>query len=81
MKRFFNLSDTYHFEWNDIRALCTLANVLGIICFGMVACYLGLAIAAFGFIKDLSNKNRHINEMLMHLATITLNVYLLAQFY
>lgn len=81
MKKFLNLTGEYHFEWNDLRAICTLVNVLGIICFGLIACYLGLVIAVFGLVKDLTNKNRHLNEIIMHLSTIVLNIYLLSQFY
>lgn len=79
MKNFFNINTKYRFEWNDLRAAAMMINVIAIICFGYAAAYAGLLIAAVGIIKDLSNKNRHLNDILLHLSSVVLNIYFLTQ--
>lgn len=79
MKNFFNINTKYRFEWNDLRAAAMMINVIAIICFGYAAAYAGLLIAAIGIIKDLSNKNRHLNDILLHLSSVVLNIYFLTQ--
>lgn len=79
MKNFFNIKTKYHFEWNDLRAAAMMINVIAIIFFGYAAAYAGLIIAAVGIIKDFSNKNRHLNDILLHLSSVVLNIYFLAQ--
>lgn len=81
MKNFFNIETAYKFEWNDLRALTMILNVLFVIIFGFSASWFGLSIAIFGIIKDCTNKNRHINDMLMHGASILLNCYFLSLMY
>lgn len=79
MKNFFNINTKYRFEWNDLRAAAMMINVIAIICFGYAAAYAGLVIAAVGIVKDLSNKNRHLNDILLHLSSVVLNIYFLTQ--
>lgn len=79
MKHFLNIKTPYKFEWQDLRALATILNVIGIIIFGYTAAWLGLTIAIVGIIKDLTNNNRHLNDFLLHGATLILNIYFLAQ--
>lgn len=79
MKKFFNIKTSYRFEWQDLRLIATILNVIGIILFGFAAAYAGLAIAAIGIVKDLTNKDRHLNDILLHLTSVILNIYFLSQ--
>ncbi len=67
---------TYKFEWNDLRALITVVNVLLIMRFGLSIAWFGLAVACIGLVKDLTIDKR-INGTLMHGANVILNVYFL----
>ena len=67
---------TYKFEWNDLRALITVINVLLIMRFGLSIAWFGLAVACIGLVKDLTIDKR-INGTLMHGANVILNVYFL----
>ena len=74
MKDFFKIEGDYKFEYNDLRALITVINVILIMIFGLSIAWFGLAVAAIGVVKDLT-KDRHINGLIMHLASVALNVY------
>ena len=80
MKNFFKIKEHYHFEWNDLRALITIINVVLIMVFGLSISWFGLAVALIGIVKDLII-DRHINGLLMHLASVVLNVYFLVLLY
>lgn len=76
MKNFFNITaDKYIFDYNDIRCLLTLFNVTMIIIFGLSIAWIGLAIAIFGFIRDMVVEERKINSTVQHLTMIVLNLY------
>ena len=76
MKEFFNIkSDKYEFDYNDIRCLLTVINVILILKFGLSIAYIGLAIAVFGMIRDLICEERKINSTIQHLAMVVLNLY------
>lgn len=77
MKDFLNIENKYRFEWNDLRAILMLVNVVSIIFFGYAAAAAGVILAAIGLVKDFSNKNRHLNDFLLHLSGLILNIYLL----
>lgn len=81
MKNFFNIEHRYKFEMNDLRALTMIINVTLVMLIGFSASWFGLAIAVFGIIKDLTNKERHINDMTMHCASALLNCYFLSLMY
>ena len=81
MRNFFNIEIAYQFEWNDLRALTMVLNVIFVMIFGFSASWFGLTIAVVGIIKDITNKNRHVNDMLMHVASIVLNCYFLSLMY
>lgn len=81
MKNFFNIETAYHFEWNDLRAFTMILNVVFVMLFGFTASWFGLTIAAVGIVKDLTNKNRHVNDILMHVASVVLNCYFLSLLY
>lgn len=74
MKKFFGIETAYKFEWNDLRAIVTILNVILIMIFGLSIAWFGLAVAVFGLIKDFTS-DRHISGILMHLASVVLNIY------
>ena len=77
VKKFFKIESKYKFEMNDLRALLQLINVALIVFAGFqVGAIFGLCIAGLGLIKDLCT-DRHINGIVMHLAGIILNVFIL----
>ena len=80
MKEFFKIETSYKFEYNDLRALITVINVILIMLFGLSIAWFGLAVAHIGVIKDLK-VDRHINGLVMHLASVALNVYFLILLY
>ena len=67
----------YKFEWNDLRALITLVNVILIMRFGLTIAWFGLGVAFFGLVKDITI-DKKINGIVMHSANATLNIYFLA---
>ena len=76
MKKFFNITaNRYIFDYNDIRCLLTLVNVILVITFGLSVAWIGLAIAVFGTIRDMVCEERKINSTIQHLTMIVLNVY------
>lgn len=80
MREFFGLDQPFKWEWQDLRAGITLLNVILIIAFGLSVAWFGLAVAIFGVCKDLS-KDRHINDLIIHLSNVVLNIYFLSQLY
>lgn len=81
MKEFFNVETAYRFEWNDLRALGMILNVALVMILGFSASWFGLGIAAVGIIKDLTNPQRHCNDIMMHVASAVLNCYFLSLMY
>lgn len=75
IKKFFNINTSYIFDFNDIRCVLTLFNVIMIMTFGLSVAYIGLAIAIFGTIRDFICEERKINSTIQHLAMILLNCY------
>lgn len=80
MKEFFSINEPFRFEWNDLRAVIQLLNVILIMIFGLSVSWFGLATALFGVCKDMS-QHRHINDIVMHLSGVVLNVYFLTILY
>lgn len=80
MKEFFKIEGSYRFEYNDLRALITVVNVILIMIYGLSIAWFGLAIALIGIVKDLK-VDRHINGLVMHLASVALNIYFLILLY
>ena len=73
MKKFFKIEHKYKFEWNDLRCLLQLINVALIVFWSFdVGAIFGLVVATLGLIKDFTT-DRHINGIVMHLASIMLN--------
>lgn len=77
IKQFFNITTAYTFEWNDLYACLTMVNVLAIMAFGLVASWLGLAIALLGLVRDFT-VDRRINGIVMHCAMVVLNIYFIS---
>lgn len=75
IKEFFNIKGNYKFDYNDIRCLLTVLNVILILKFGLSVAFIGLAIAIFGTIRDLVYEERKINSTIQHLAMVILNLY------
>ena len=80
MKKFFRIEEPFRFEYNDLRAFITVVNVVLIMIYGLSIAWFGLAVATIGVIKDL-RVDRHINGLVMHLATVALNIYFLILLY
>lgn len=80
MKKFWRIETKYRFEWNDLRCLITIINVILIMIYGLSIAWFGLAVAIIGVIKDLT-MDRKINGFIMHLANVALNVYFLIMLY
>ena len=80
MREFFGITESYRFEWNDLRCGITILNVVLIMIFGLQVSWFGLTVAIFGVCKDLS-QHRHINDVLMHLSSVVLNIYFLTLLY
>lgn len=80
MKKFFGIETAYRFEYNDLRCLITVINVILIMIFGLSIAWFGLAVAVVGIIKDLT-VDRRINGLVMHLANVALNIYFLIVLY
>ena len=80
IRNFFRIETAYQFDWNDLRALAMIVNVVLIMIFGLSISWFGLGIAVFGLVKDLTS-DRHINGMLMHIASMILNIYFLILLY
>lgn len=74
MRKFFGIDGAYKFEWNDLRCLVTIVNVILIMIYGLSIAWFGLAVAVIGVIKDLAVDHR-INGLIMHLANVALNIY------
>lgn len=80
MKAFFKIEENYRFEWNDLRCLITVINVILIMIFGLSISWFGLSIACLGIVKDLVI-DRHVSGLIMHFANAILNIYFLLLFY
>lgn len=80
VKDFFKIQGKYKFEYNDLRCLITVINVILIMIFGLSIAWFGLAVALIGVIKDFA-VDRHINGLVMHLSSVALNVYFLILLY
>lgn len=80
MKEFFGIEKPYTFEWNDLRCVVTIINVVLIMIFGLSISWFGLAVAVFGLVKDFTS-DRHISGILMHLSSMALNIYFLILLY
>ena len=80
VKEFFKIESKYKFEYNDLRCLITVINVVLIMIYGLSIAWFGLAIAVIGVIKDLA-VDRHINGFVMHLSSVALNIYFIILLY
>ena len=54
MRKYFEFTRKYKFEYNDLRAFITVINVVLIMKFGLSVAWFGLAIAIIGLVKDFA---------------------------
>lgn len=81
LKKFFKIEkSSYQFEGTDVRAITTILNVIGVLTIGLVASWIGLAVALFDIIQDF-RKGTHINIFLIHISLLILNSYFLGLLY
>lgn len=64
----------YKFEYNDLRAVITLINVILIIKYGLSIAWFGLIVASIGLLKDFT-VDKKINGVIMHLSNVILNLF------
>ena len=69
----------YKFEWNDLRAVTTVVNVVLIMIYGLSISWFGLALALLGIIKDVTDPEFRWNSFIMHLSNVALNVFFLSK--
>lgn len=77
IKNFFKIEQSYKFEWNDLRCIATIINVVLIMIFGLSIAWFGLGIALVGIVKDLTS-DRKISGLLMHFSSVVLNLYFIS---
>lgn len=80
MKKFFGITEPYHFEWNDLRCAAMVVNVILIMAFGLSVSWLGLGIALVGIVRDLMTERR-VSGLIMHVSSAFLNIYFLCLLY
>lgn len=76
-KNFFNITQSYVFDYNDIRCVLTLFNVTMIVIFGLSVAYIGLTIAIFGTVRDMIITDRKLNSTIIHATNIILYLFLI----
>lgn len=79
MKQFFQLDKPYQFEWNNLRCVLTCLNVWLVLAYGASLAWMGVSVALLGIIKDLT-KDRRISGLIMHSATLLLNIFFLIRY-
>jgi hypothetical protein len=67
---------TYKFEWNDLRALITIINVIIVLGCGLSIAWIALTIAALGLVNDFTT-NKKINGFVIHSLNAIISIYLL----
>ena len=80
MRKFFNITENYKFEWGDLGSLFTLINVIMVMTIGLSASWFGLVVAIINTIRTLV-VDRKINLLITNLSMIGLNIYFLLMFY
>jgi len=80
IKKWFNLTVPYHFEWNDIFSALNWINFLLVVRFGLVASWFGCAVALVCIIDDIIEVKR-LNLTFLHGSILALNVHFLLMLY
>jgi len=75
------MNKKYTFEWNDIRCVSTVINVILIMIYGLSISWFGLALAGLGIIKDVTDKDFKWNSFIMHFANAVLNIFFLTKIF
>lgn len=76
VKKFFGITSSYKFEWADVCAIITIANVALVLCGFWWAPVIGLCGCALNIVLNIVN-HAHINLYLIQVALIILNSYFL----
>jgi membrane protein implicated in regulation of membrane protease activity len=71
----------YKFEWNDIRCVTTVLNVILIMIYGLSISWFGLALAVLGIVKDLTDPSFRWNGLVMHVSSAVLNIFFLTKLF
>lgn len=66
----------YKFEWNDLRALITIVNVIVVLGCGLSVAWIALTIAALGLVNDFTTAKK-INGFVMHFLNAIISIYFL----
>ena len=80
MKKYFNLTAPYRFEWNDIFGPANFINTILVIKFGLVASWFGLLVSISCIVNDVI-EIRKLNLILLHFLIFFFNCYFLLVFY
>ena len=80
IKRYFQLTAPYRFEWNDLFSLFNWINFLLVVHFGLVASWFGCVVALVCIINDIVEVKR-INLTLLHVSIFALNIHFLLMLY
>ena len=80
MKKYFELTTPYRFEWNDWVGPANILNLFLVIKFGLVASWFGLIVNLACVVYDIIIVRR-INLTVLHLSIVLLNAYFLGMFY
>lgn len=77
MKKFFGITESFRFEWNDVVAFITLLNVILVLLGFSWAPIFGIANGVLSLALNVKYR-AHINLYVMQLAIIVLNIYFLS---
>lgn len=76
IKRFFGIETSYRFNWGDLSAILTAANVICIIAGLWWAPIIGIVNCAMNIILAVIHRG-YINGYIINIALIVLNIYFL----
>lgn len=76
VKKFFRIESNYKFEWTDLCAFITIANVVFVLCGFWWAPIIGLCGCGLNLVLNVIGR-AHINLYLIQIALIILNSYFL----
>ena len=67
----------YEFDWNDLRAVAMVVNVVCVLSFGATMSWVGIAVSVMGIIRDFVAEKR-VSGVLIHISSLLMNVYFLS---
>lgn len=78
IKKFFNITEAYRFDWSDLSAMLTVANVVCIIAGLWWAPIIGIVNCAINIGLSIINRG-YINGYVLNSALIVLNIFFLSK--